>query len=151
MAAGRIIAVLASWIDDLNWLNWFQGLNGHEIVSVIVTFVIFSGAAFLCLAALVAFGVRAGLMAPQLTGQPPRNNDAELAAFFGSSMAAFVAVLAMIFLGLVGGSVFAESFLDNLILFPVVIALMALSFLLLVVGAALARRSIRRRRPAPAA
>jgi hypothetical protein len=142
---------LSSWINNLNWLNWFQGLDGHEILSVIVTFVIFTGASLLCLAALVAFGVRSGLMAPSLTGQAPRDNDAELAAFFASSMCAFLAVLAMIFLGLVGGSVFAESFLDNALLFPVMIALMAASFLLLVAGAGLARRSIRRRRTASAA
>lgn len=145
------MAVLASWIDNLDWLNWFQGLSTHEIISVIVTVVVFTGAAVLCLAAVIAFGVRSGLMAPQLTGQPPRNNDAELAAFFGSSLAALAAILAMIFLGLVGGSVFAESFLDNAVLFPVTIALMALSFVLLVAGAGLARRSVRRRRAAPAA
>lgn len=142
--------MLASWIDDLNWLNWFAGLSGHEIISVIVTFVVFSGAALLCLAAVVAFGVRAGLMAPALTGQPPRNNDTELAAFLGSSLLAFVAVLAMIFVGLVGGSVFAESFLDNALLFPITLALLILSFVLLVAGAGLARRSMRRRSTAPA-
>ena len=144
------MAVLSSWIDDLNWLNWFAGLKAHEIVSVILTFVVFSGAALLCLAALVAFGVRAGLMAPSLTGQPPRNNDTELAAFLGSSILALVAILGMIFLGLVGGSVFAESFLDNAPLVVVTLALLIISFVLLVTGAGLARRAMRRR-PAPAA
>ncbi|HYM51136.1 MAG TPA: hypothetical protein VET65_11290 [Candidatus Limnocylindrales bacterium] len=124
-------------------MNLFAGLSSHQVLSVLVTVVVFTAAAGVCLLGVIGFGVRAGLMAPEASRDVPRASDAELWIFFAASMAGLVSVLAMIFLGLLGGSVFAETFLDNPLVLPVSVALILLGGLLLLVGAALAFRSVR--------
>jgi L-cystine uptake protein TcyP (sodium:dicarboxylate symporter family) len=130
-------------------MNLFAGLTQHQIVSVLATVVLFTVAAGVALVPLLAFGVRAGLMAPEASKDLPPASDAELWTWFASSMSGFVSVLLMIFLGLLGGSVFAETFLDNTPLLVGSIAFILLGGLLFLVALALAFRTARRR-PAPA-
>lgn len=127
-------------------MNLFTGLTGHQIVSVLVTVVVFTAAAGVCLIAIIAFGVRAGLMAPEASRDAPRASDAELWTFLAASLSGLVSIIAMIFLGLVGGSVFAETFLDNTPLFPISVVLILLGGFLIIVGGAMAFRTLRRQR-----
>ena len=134
-------------------MNLFDGLTPHQVLSVLVTVVVFTAAAGVCLIAVVAFGVRAGLMAPQVSRTVPSASDTELLAFLGAGLCGLISIVAMIFVGLLGGSVFAETFLDNALLLPISVAFILLGGLLLLVGAALAVRTVRaarRGRPAPA-
>jgi hypothetical protein len=133
-------------------MNLFDGLTSHQILSVLVTVVVFTAAAGLCLIALIAFGVRAGLMAASATREVPKASDTELWLFLLASLSGLVSTFAMIFLGLAGGSVFAETFLDNTLLFPVSVLLIVLGGVLLLAGAALGYRTVRRaRRPGASA
>lgn len=134
-------------------MNLFDGLTPHQVLSVLVTVVVFTAAAGVCLIAIVAFGVRAGLMAPEVSRTVPPASDTELVMFVVASLCALLSLFVMIFLGLLGGSVFAETFLDNALLLPVSVAFILLGGLLLLVGAALAVRTVRaarRGRTAPA-
>src|SRR2546426_12072182 len=92
---------------SLDWMNLFGGLSSGQVTSVIVVAVIFSAAAGLTLLSLVAFGVRAGLMAPAYTTKVPLASDVELCAFLGGGALGVISILLMVFLG------FAETDLDN--------------------------------------
>jgi hypothetical protein len=128
----------------LDWLNLFGGLTPGQIRSVIVVAVIFTAASGLTLIALLAFGVRAGLMAPSYTSQVPPASDLELGAFLGAAALGMISILLMVFLGL------AENDLDNPLFLPLAVGPILLGGLLLVTGAGLAFRTVRRRRPSPA-
>src|SRR5689334_13510071 len=127
-------------------MNLFDGLTPHQILSVLVTVVVFTAAAVVCLVALIAFGVRGGLMAAKATRDVPPASDTELWLFFLASLSGLASTFAMIFVGLVGGSVFAETFLDNTLLLPISVAFILLGGLLLILGAGLAYRTVRRGR-----
>ena len=127
-------------------MNLFDGLTSHQVLSVLATVVIFTVAAGVCLVALLAFGVRSGLMAAQATRDVPKASDTELWLFFLASLSGLLSIFAMIFVGLVGGSVFAETFLDNVLLLTVSLALILLGGLLLLLGAGLAFLTVRRAR-----
>src|SRR5207248_860508 len=76
----------------------------------------------------------------------PKASDTELWLFFLASLSGLLSIFAMIFVGLVGGSVFAETFLDNVLLLAVSLALILLGGLLLLLGAGLAFLTVRRAR-----
>ena len=94
---------------------------------------------------LIAFGVRAGLMAPAYTTKVPLASDVELGAFLGGAALGMISVLLMVFLG------FAENDLDNPLFLPISVGPILLGGLLLLTGAALAFRTVRRRRSPSAA
>ena len=123
---------------QLDWMNLFGGLTGSQIESVIVVAVIFTVASGLTLLALIAFGVRAGLMAPSYTSKVPPGSDVELGAFLGASAFGMISILLMVFLGL------AENDLDNPLFFPLTVGPILIGGLLLVTGAGLAFRTVRR-------
>jgi hypothetical protein len=125
---------------SLDWMNLFGGLTPGQITSVIVVAVIFTAAAGLTLLALIAFGVRAGLMAPSYSTRLPQASDAELGAFLGSAAFGMISILLMSFLG------FAENDLDNALFLPLTVGPILLGGLLLITGASLAFRAIRPRR-----
>jgi len=125
---------------SLDWMNLFGGLTSGQITSVIVVAVIFTVAAGLTLLALIAFGVRAGLMAPSYSTRLPEASSAELGAFLGGAALGMISILIMTFLG------FAENDLDNPLFLPLAVGPILLGGLLLVTGAGLAFRTIRRRR-----
>ncbi len=129
---------------SLDWMNLFGGLTSGQITSVIVVAVIFTIAAGLTLLALIAFGVRAGLMAPTYSTRLPQASSAELGAFLGGAALGMISILIMTFLG------FAENDLDNPLFLPLAVAPILLGGLLFVTGAGLAFRTIRRRRTSPA-
>ena len=129
---------------SLDWMNLFGGLTPAQITSVIVVAVIFTVAAGLVLLALIAFGVRAGLMAPSYSTKLPEASSAELAAFLGGAALGMISILIMTFLG------FAENDLDNPLFLPLAVGPILLGGLLLVTGAGLAFRTIRRRRTSAA-
>jgi hypothetical protein len=129
---------------SLDWMNLFGGLTSGQITSVIVVAVIFTIAAGLTLLALIAFGVRAGLMAPTYSTRLPQASSAELGAFLGGAALGMISILIMTFLG------FAENDLDNPLFLPLAVAPILLGSLLFVTGAGLAFRTIRRRRTSPA-
>jgi hypothetical protein len=129
---------------SLDWMNLFGGLTSGQITSVIVVAVIFTIAAGLTLLALIAFGVRAGLMAPTYSTRLPQASSAELGAFLGGAALGMISILIMTFLG------FAENDLDNPLFLPLAVGPILLGGLLLVTGAGLAFRTIRRRRTSPA-
>jgi hypothetical protein len=120
------------------------GLTSGQITSVIVVAVIFTIAAGLTLLALIAFGVRAGLMAPTYSTRLPQASSAELGAFLGGAALGMISILIMTFLG------FAENDLDNPLFLPLAVGPILLGGLLFVTGAGLAFRTIRRRRTSPA-
>lgn len=123
---------------QLDWLNWFGGLTGHQIVSVIVAFVIFLGNSGLMLLGLIAFGARSGIMAPAYTSKVPAASDPELAAFLGAFLFGLISMALMVFLGL------AENDLDNPAFLPLTVGPILIGGLLLITGAGLAFRSVRR-------
>jgi len=125
-------------------MNLFGGLTPGQITSVIVVAVIFTVAAGLVLLALIAFGVRAGLMAPAYSTRLPQASSAELGAFLGGAALGMISILIMTFLG------FAENDLDNPLFLPLAVAPILLGGLLFVTGAGLAFRTIRRRGTSPA-
>ena len=129
---------------SLDWMNLFGGLTPGQITSVIVVAVIFSVAAGLVLLALIAFGVRAGLMAPSYSTRLPEASSAELGAFLGGAALGMISILIMTFLG------FAENDLDNPLFLPLAVGPILLGGLLFVTGAGLAFRTIRRRRSSAA-
>lgn len=129
---------------SLDWMNLFGGLTPSQITSVIVVAVIFTVAAGLVLLALIAFGVRAGLMAPSYSTRLPEASSAELGAFLGGAALGMISILIMTFLG------FAENDLDNPLFLPLAVGPILLGGLLLVTGAGLAFRTIRRRRTSAA-
>jgi len=129
---------------SLDWMNLFGGLTPAQITSVIVVAVIFTVASGLVLLALIAFGVRAGLMAPNYSTRLPEASSAELGAFLGGAALGMISILIMTFLG------FAENDLDNPLFLPLAVGPILLGGLLFVTGAGLAFRSIRRRRTSPA-
>jgi len=129
---------------SLDWMNLFGGLTSGQITSVIVVAVIFTVAAGLTLLALIAFGVRAGLMAPSYSTRLPEASSAELGAFLGGAALGMISILIMTFLG------FAENDLDNPLFLPLAVGPILLGGLLFVTGAGLAFRTIRRRRTSPA-
>jgi hypothetical protein len=124
---------------SLDWMNLFGGLTPAQITSVIVVAVIFTVAAGLVLLALIAFGVRAGLMAPNYSTRLPEASSAELGAFLGGAALGMISILIMTFLG------FAENDLDNPLFLPLAVGPILLGGLLFVTGAGLAFRTIRRR------
>jgi hypothetical protein len=129
---------------SLDWMNLFGGLTQAQITSVIVVAVIFTVAAGLVLLALIAFGVRAGLMAPSYSTRLPEASSAELGAFLGGAALGMISILIMTFLG------FAENDLDNPLFLPLAVGPILLGGLLFVTGAGLAFRTIRRRRTSAA-
>jgi hypothetical protein len=129
---------------SLDWMNLFGGLTPGQITSVIVVAVIFTVAAGLVLLALIAFGVRAGLMATSYSTRLPEASSAELGAFLGGAALGMISILIMTFLG------FAENDLDNPLFLPLAVGPILLGGLLFVTGAALAFRTIRRRRTSAA-
>jgi hypothetical protein len=129
---------------SLDWMNLFGGLTSGQITSVIVVAVIFTAASGLTLLALIAFGVRAGLMAPTYSTRLPAASDVELGAFLGAAAFGMISILLMTFLG------FAENDLDNPLFLPLAVGPILLGGLFLVTGAGLALRTIRRRRTRPA-
>jgi hypothetical protein len=129
---------------SLDWMNLFGGLTSGQITSVIVVAVIFTAASGLTLLALIAFGVRAGLMAPTYSTRLPAASDVELGAFLGAAAFGMISILLMTFLG------FAENDLDNPLFLPLAVGPILLGGLFLVTGAGLALRTIRRRRARPA-
>ena len=56
---------------SLDWMNLFGGLSSGQVTSVFVVAVIFTAASGLTLLSLIAFGVRAGLMAPAYSTRVP--------------------------------------------------------------------------------
>ena len=129
---------------SLDWMNLFGGLTPAQITSVIVVAVIFTVAAGLVLLALIAFGVRAGLMAPSYSTRLPEASSAELGAFLGGAALGMISILIMTFLG------FAENDLDNPLFLPLAVGPILLGGLFFVTGAGLAFRTIRRRRTSAA-
>lgn len=123
---------------QLDWLNWFGGLTGHQIVSVIVAFVIFLANSGLMLLGLIAFGARSGIMAPAYTSKVPAASDLELAAFLAAFFFGLISMAFMVFLGL------AENLLDNPLFLPLTVGPILIGGLFLITGAGLAFRTVRR-------
>ena len=130
---------------SLDWMNLFGGLSSGQVTSVIVAAVIFTAAAGLTLLSLIAFGVRAGLMAPAYTTKVPLASDVELGTFLGGAALGMISILLMVFLGL------AENALDNPLFLPLSVGPILLGGLFLLTGAALAFRTVRSRRSPSAA
>jgi hypothetical protein len=129
---------------SLDWMNLFGGLTSGQITSVILVAVIFTAAAGLTLLALIAFGVRSGIMAPAYSTQVPLASKIELGAFLGAAALGMISILLMTFLG------FAENDLDNALFLPLSVGPILIGGLLLVTGAGLAFRTVRRRSARPA-
>jgi hypothetical protein len=121
-------------------MNLFDGINSSGIFSIAVVAVVFTAAAGLSILALIAFGVRAGLMAARHTSSVPAATDLELLAFLLASLLGMISILLMMFLG------FAENDLDNPLFFPLAVGPILLGGLFLVTGAGLAFRTVRRAR-----
>ena len=119
-------------------MNLFDGMSSSNIFAVIVVAVIFTAAAGLSIIALIAFGVRAGLMAARHTEGVPAASDLELGAFLTASLLGLVSIVLMMFLG------FAENDLDNPLFLPIAVGPILLGGLLLLTGAGLAFRTVRR-------
>jgi hypothetical protein len=129
---------------SLDWMNLFGGLSSGQISSVIVVAVIFTAASGLTLLALIAFGVRSGLMAPTYSTRLAAASEVELGAFLGAAAFGMISILLMSFLGL------AENDLDNPLFVPIAVGPILLGGLLFVTGAGIAFRTVRRRRTRPA-
>jgi hypothetical protein len=119
-------------------MNLFDGMTSANVFSTILVAVIFTAAAGLSIIALIAFGVRAGLMAAQHTSNVPGATDLELGAFLLATLFGLISILLMMFLG------FAENDLDNPLFFPLAVGPILLGGLFLVTGAGLAFRTVRR-------
>ena len=130
---------------SLDWMNLFGGLSSGQVTSVFVVAVIFTAASGLTLLSLIAFGVRAGLMAPAYSTRVPLASDVELGAFLGAAALGMISILLMTFLG------FAENDLDIPLFLPLAVGPILLGGLFLLTGAGLAFRTVRRRRSASAA
>jgi len=128
---------------SLDWMNLFGGLGSGQITSVIVVAVIFTAAAGLTLLALIAFGVRSGIMAPTYSTRVQLASDTELGAFLGAAAFGMISILLMTFLG------FAENDLDNPLFLPLSVGPILIGGLLLLTGAGLAFRTVRRRSASP--
>lgn len=119
-------------------MNLFDGMTSANIFSILVVAIVFTAAAGLSIIALIAFGVRAGLMAAAHTEGVPAASDLELGAFLVASLFGMLSILLMMFLG------FAENDLDNPAFFPLAVGPILLGGLFLVTGAGLAFRTVRR-------
>jgi hypothetical protein len=119
-------------------MNLFDGMTSANVFSIILVAVIFTAAAGLSIIGLIAFGVRAGLMAAQHTAQVPAATDLELGAFLLATLFGLISILLMMFLG------FAENDLDNPMFLPLAVGPILLGGLFLVTGAGLAFRTVRR-------
>jgi len=104
---------------------------------------IFTAAAGLSLLALIAFGVRSGIMAPAYSTRVPLASNAELGAFLVAAAFGMISILLMTFLG------FAENDLDNPLFLPLSVGPILAGGLLLLTGAGLAFRTVRRRSARP--
>jgi hypothetical protein len=129
---------------SLDWMNLFGGLSPSQITSVIVVAVIFTAASGLTLLALIAFGVRAGVMAPTYSTRLPQASSVELGAFLGGAAFGMISILITTFLG------FAENDLDNPLFLPLAVGPILVGGLFFVTGAGLAFRTIRSRRTSQA-
>src|SRR5438105_12846899 len=127
---------------SLDWMNLFGGLSSGQVTSVIVVAVIFTAAAGLTLLSLIAFGVRAGLMAPTYTTKVPLASNVELGAFLGGAAFGMISILLMVFLGL------AENDLDNPLFLPLSVGPILIGGLLFLTSAGLGLRTVRQRRAA---
>ncbi|HEY0492397.1 MAG TPA: hypothetical protein VGD57_02910 [Candidatus Dormibacteraeota bacterium] len=121
-------------------MNLFDGMTSANVFAVIVVAIVFTAAAGLSIIALIAFGVRAGLMAAQHTTGAPEATTLELGAFLIASLFGMISILLMMFLG------FAENDLDNPLFLPLAVAPILLGGLFLLTGAGLAFRTVRRGR-----
>jgi hypothetical protein len=119
-------------------MNLFDGMTSANVFAVIVVAIVFTAAAGLSIIALIAFGVRAGLMAAAHTEGVPAASDLELGAFLLATVFGLISILLMMFLG------FAENDLDNPLFFPLAVGPILLGGLFLVTGAGLALRTVRR-------
>jgi len=119
-------------------MNLFDGMTSSGVFAVIVVAVVFTAAAGLSIIGLIAFGVRAGLMAAQHTEGVPAASDLELGAFLLATLFGLISILLMMFLG------FAENDLDNPLFFPLAVGPILIGGLFLVTGAGLAFRTVRR-------
>jgi hypothetical protein len=119
-------------------MNLFDGMTSANVFAVIVVAIVFTAAAGLSIIALIAFGVRAGLMAAAHTEGVPAASDLELGAFLLATVFGLISILLMMFLG------FAENDLDNPLFFPLAVGPILLGGLFLVTGAGLAFRTVRR-------
>jgi hypothetical protein len=124
---------------SLDWMNLFGGLSSGQVTSVFAVAVIFTIAAGLTLLALIAFGVRGGLMAPAYSTQVPLGSNVELGAFLIAAAFGMISILLMAFLG------FAENDLDNPVFLPLTVGPILLGGLFFLTGAGLAFRTVRRR------
>jgi hypothetical protein len=123
-------------------------LSRAQIISVLVVIVVFTAASVLCLVALIAFGVRAGLVAARATATVPSGGSFELTILLAASAAGFLADVLMIFFGLVNGSVFAEFYTSEPAVLVIGAGLTVLAGILLLAGAAIGMRTVRRSRSA---
>jgi hypothetical protein len=132
----------------LDWLNLFGGLSTHQILSVVVSAIIFTIAAGVCLLSLIVFGVRAGLMAPTATSGVPEAGAAELLLLLLGSFFGLLAILGMILAGLISGGTLAEFFLDEPLTLIVAAIFIAVGGLFFILGVGLSFRTVRRARSA---
>ncbi|HSO93355.1 MAG TPA: hypothetical protein VLS53_02655, partial [Candidatus Dormibacteraeota bacterium] len=109
-------------------MNLFDGMTSANVSSLLVVAVVFTAAAGLSIIALIAFGVRAGLMAAAHTEGVPAASDLELGAFLLATVFGLISILLMMFLG------FAENDLDNPMFFPLAVGPILLGGLFLVTG-----------------
>jgi hypothetical protein len=128
-----------TYLSGLDWMNLFAGLTPHQIVSVVVVAIIFTAAAGLALIALIAFGVRSGLMLQ--TARIPVGTDAELGAYLGALLFAMISILGPVLVGMTA----AENDLDNGLYLPLAAGPILIGGFLLVSGAAIGIRDVRRR------
>ncbi|MEO6797685.1 MAG: hypothetical protein ABI401_10370 [Candidatus Dormibacter sp.] len=118
-------------------MNLVQGVSSSGIFSIIVVAIIFTAAAGLSIIALLAFGVRAGLMGARHTATLPAATDIELLAFLLATVFGMISILLMTFLG------FAENDLDNPAFLPLAVGPLLIGGLFLMTGAGLAFRTVR--------
>ncbi len=127
------------YLSGLDWMNLFGGLTSHQIFSVIVVAIVFTAAAGLALISLIAFGVRCGLMLP--TARIPVGSDTELGSYLGALVFAMISILVPVLVGMTN----AENDLDNPLYLPVAVGPILVGGFLLLSGAAIGIRSVRRR------
>ena len=123
-------------------MNLFNGLGTHQIESLAIAAVIFTAASGVSLVALIAFGVRAGLMAARATAGVPAARDLELGMYLAAALLGLLADFVMVFFGL------AENYLDNPIIFVLAAGPTLLGGLLFLGGAGQGMRTVRRARMA---